>query len=102
MGERSEMYYLPKGSPPPVELGAEWRMADRAVEEIAKPDGARPFFGFVSFMGPHPPLAPPIPFNRMYNPDAMPELVLGSVEEDHLDEEIPYMRHGIWADRIHP
>jgi len=102
MGERSEMYYLPQRSPLPAELGAEWWMADRAVEEIAKSGDARPFFGFVSFMGPHPPLAPPIPFNRMYNPDGMPEPVLGSIEEDHLDEEIPFMRHAIWADAINP
>jgi arylsulfatase len=102
MGERSEMYYLPQRSPLPAELGAEWWAADRVVEEISKSDDSRPFFGFVSFMGPHPPLAPPIPFNRMYNPDRMPELVLGSVEEDHLDEEIPYMRYAVWADAINP
>ena len=102
MGERSEMYYLPQRSPLPAELGAEWWVADRAVEEIAKSNDSRPFFGFVSFMGPHPPLAPPIPFNRMYDPDRMPELVLGNVEEDHLDEEIPYMQYAVWADAINP
>jgi arylsulfatase len=102
MGERSEMYYLPQRSPLSAELGAEWWVADRAVEEIAKSDDSRPFFGFVSFIGPHPPLAPPIPFNRMYNPEGMPELVLGTVEEDHLDEEIPYMRYAVWADAINP
>ena len=32
----------------------------------------------------------------------MPEPVLGSIEEDHLDEEIPFMRHAIWADAISP
>jgi len=101
MGERSEMYYLPQRSPLPAELGAEWWLTDRAIEEITKSD-SRPFFGFVSFVGPHPPLAPPIPFNRMYNPDRMPELVLGKIEEDHLDEEIPYMRYAIWADAINP
>jgi len=101
MGERSEMYYLPQRSPLPAELGAEWWVADRAMEEITKSD-SRPFFGFVSFMGPHPPLAPPIPFNRIYNPDRMPELVLGKIEDDHLDEEIPYMRYAIWADAINP
>jgi arylsulfatase len=102
LGERSEMFYLPQRSPLPAELGAEWWLADRASEEIANSDDSRPFFGFVSFMGPHPPLAPPIPFNRMYNPDRMPELVLGNVENDHLDEEIPYMRYAIWADTINP
>jgi choline-sulfatase len=102
MGERSEMYYLPQRSPLPAELGGEWWMADRAIEEIAKSGHSRPFFGFISFVGPHPPLAPPIPFNRMYNPDRMPEVVLGSIQEDHLDEEIPFMRHAIWADAINP
>jgi choline-sulfatase len=101
MGERSEMYYLPQRSPLPAQLGAEWWVADRAVEEITKSD-SRPFFGFISFMGPHPPLAPPIPFNRIYNPDRMPDLVLGNVEEDHLDEEIPYMQYAVSADAINP
>jgi len=30
----------------------------------------------------------------------MAELVLGKVEEDQLDEEIPYMRYAVWADAI--
>src|SRR5438270_874985 len=76
--------------------------ATTRVFSNAKSDDSRPFFGFVSFMGPHPPLAPPIPFNRMYDPDRMPELVLGNIEEDHLDEEIPYMRYAVWADAINP
>ena len=102
MGERTEMYYIPQRSPFPPELGVEWWAADRAVQGITSSDDPRPFFGFVSFVGPHPPLAPPIPFNRMYNPDRMPDLVYGSVEEDHLDEEIPFMRYAIWADAINP
>jgi len=101
-GERSEMYYLPQRSPLPAELGVEWWAADRAVHEIVNSDEARPFFGFVSFFGPHPPLAPPIPFNRMYDPQRMPDLVLGKIEEDYLDEEIPYMRYAVWADAINP
>ena len=102
IGERTEMYYLPQRSPLPSELGAEWWTADRAVEEIAKSGDQRPFFGFISFVGPHPPIAPPIPFNRMYDPDRIPDLVLGSEEGDHLDEEIPVMRYAIWADAINP
>src|SRR5881398_1902347 len=38
----------------------------------------------------------------MYDPDRLPDIVLGSVEEDHLDEEIPFMRYAIWADAINP
>jgi arylsulfatase len=101
-GERTEMYYLPQRSPLPAELGVEWWVASCAVQEITKSDKSRPFFGFVSFVGPHPPLAPPIPFNRMYDPDRMPDLILASVEEDHLDEEIPFMRYAVWADAINP
>jgi choline-sulfatase len=36
----------------------------------------------------------------MYNPDGMPDPIRGTLEEDHMDEEIPYMRHAIWADAI--
>ena len=102
MGERTEMYYMPQRSPLPPELGVEWWSADRAIEQIAREDDDRPFFGFVSFVGPHPPLAPPIPFNRMYDPDFLPDPIAGSVEHDHFDEEIAYMRYAIWADAISP
>jgi arylsulfatase len=100
MGERSEMYYIPQRSPLPAELGVEWWAASRSVEQIVKTDDRRPFFGFVSFVGPHPPLAPPIPFNRMYNPDRMPDPILGDPEEDYQDEEIPHMRYAVWADAV--
>ncbi len=100
MGERTEMYYLPQRSPLPAHLGVEAWAADRAVEEIGRRGDDRPFFGFVSFVGPHPPLAPPIPFNRMYHPDRLSDPICGSIESDHLDEEIPFMRYAIWADAI--
>jgi arylsulfatase len=100
MGERTEMYYIPQRSPLPAELGVESWATDRAVEQIARGDDDRPYFGFISFVGPHPPLAPPIPFNRMYDPDRMPDPVLGKIEQDHLDEEIPFMQYAIWADAI--
>lgn len=102
MGERSEMYYIPQRSPLPAELGVESWAADRAVEQLARRDDDRSYFGFISFVGPHPPLAPPVPFNRMYDPDRMPDPVLGEIEEDYMDEEIPFMRYAIWADAINP
>src|SRR5438874_3323319 len=102
MGERTEMFYLPQRSPLPANLGGEWWTADRAGEEIARSDDSRPFFGFISFIGPHPPFAPPIPFNRMYDPERMPGPVLGEIDEDHLDEEIPFMQYAVWADAINP
>jgi choline-sulfatase len=99
MGERTEMYYMPQISPQPAALTVEAWAADRAVELIAADDG-RPYFGFVSFIGPHPPLAPPIPFNRMYDPDRMPDPVRGDPETDHMDEQIPWMNYMIWAEAI--
>ena len=99
MGERTEMYYMPQMSPLPAGLGVEAWAADRAVEQIRTND-ARPFFGFVSFIGPHPPFAPPQPFNRMYDPDRMPNPVRGDVAVDHMDEQITWMNHAIWAEDI--
>ena len=99
MGERTEMYYMPQMSPTPAHVGVERWAADRAVENIESEDG-RPYFGFVSFIGPHPPFAPPIPFNRMYDPDRMPSAIRGNLETDHMDEQIPRMNELIWADDI--
>lgn len=99
MGERTEMYYMPQMSPTPAHCGVESWAADRAVEQVLNAD-SRPYFGFVSFVGPHPPFAPPIPFNRMYDPDRMPNPVRGGLEIDHMDEQIPWMNYIIWAEDI--
>jgi len=99
MGERTEMYYQPQMSPLPADLTVEAWAADRAVEQLTIKD-QRPFFGMVSFIGPHPPFAPPIPFNRMYDPDDMPNPIKGDLNIDHMDEQIPWMNHAVWADNI--
>jgi len=100
-GERTDMYYMPQVSPFPAELTVEGYAARRAAELIAEnEDDTRPYFGFVSFIGPHPPLAPPVPYNRMYNPDNMPNPIRGDLECDHMDEQIPWMNHLIWADGL--
>jgi choline-sulfatase len=99
MGERTEMYYMPQVSPLPAALTVEAWAAERAVEQLRVND-ARPYFGFVSFIGPHPPFAPPVPFNRMYDPDRMPDPVRGNREIDLMDEQVRWMNHAIWADDI--
>jgi len=99
MGERSEMYYMPQMSAMPAECTVERWAADSAIEQINKKD-KRPYFGFVSFVGPHPPFAPPIPYNRMYDPDRMPNPVKSDIETDHMDEQITWMNHVIWAEGI--
>lgn len=99
MGERTDMYYMPQMSPLPADLNVEAWAAGLAVEQIQQED-ERPYFGMVSLIGPHPPCAPPIPFNRMYDPDRMPDPVCGDLGTDHMDEQIPWMNRVIWADDI--
>ncbi|MHC4122664.1 MAG: sulfatase family protein [Planctomycetota bacterium] len=99
MGERTEMYYMPQMSPLPAEFTVESWAADRAIELINKSND-KPYFGFVSFFGPHPPCAPPIPFNRMYDPDRMPEPIQTDKKNDHMDEHITWMNYAIWADEL--
>ena len=101
MGERTDMYYMPQASPLPAEATVESWATDRALELIADGD-ARPWFGFVSYVGPHPPFAPPLPFNRMYDPDRMPPPVGRDRATDHLDQQIPWMNHAVYADDVDP
>ena len=70
--------------------------ADRAIEHIRCVDG-RPFFGFLSFIGPHPPLAP-LYLSIGLELDRMPNPVRGELEIDHMDEQIPWMNYSIWAE----
>ncbi len=102
MGERTEMYYMPQMSPMPASCTVESWAADRAIEQIQAQQDGRPYFGFVSFIGPHPPFAPPLPFNRMYDPDRMPTPICGALDTDHMDEQIPWMNWIIWAEDIPP
>ena len=99
MGERTEMYYMPQMSPMPAAVTVEGWAASQAVEQLGVND-KRPYFGFVSFIGPHPPFTPPIPFNRLYDPDRMKNPVRGKREVDHMDEQIPYMNYAIWAEDV--
>jgi choline-sulfatase len=41
-----------------------------------------------------------VPYNRLYDPDRMPNPVVGDRANDHMDEQIPYMNRLIWADEI--
>jgi choline-sulfatase len=100
-GERTDMYYVPQLRPVPAALTSEAWLAGRAVEEIARSD-PRPYFGFVSFVTPHPPIAPPIPFNRQFNPDDMPDPLPGAPDIDGADDYLAWMNHLVWAEAISP
>lgn len=98
-GERTNMYFVPQMSPMPAEYTVERFTADQAIEQLKKED-ERPYFGFVSFVGPHPPCAPPIPYNRMYDPDGMSNPIRGNSYTDRMDEQIQWMNYLIYADEI--
>ncbi len=98
-GERSDMYYMPQLRPMAAELTGEAWVTGRAIDEI-NADDERPFFGFVSFVPPHPPIAPPVPFNRMFDPDQMPSPRLGDPEVDGADDYLGWMNYAVWAEDI--
>ena len=100
-GERTDMYYQPQTSPLPADLTVEAWAADQAIKMMNVHDD-RPWFGFVSFIGPHPPFAPPVPYNRMYDPDAMPLPVSGDPKTDHMDERIPWNNYYVYAEDVSP
>jgi arylsulfatase len=98
-GERTDMYYTPQTRAQPTHATAESWVTDRTIEELGSDDD-RPFFGFVSFVQPHPPIAPPIPYNRMFNPDDMPNPVKASADIDQADPYPLWMNYLIWADDV--
>jgi arylsulfatase len=100
-GERTDMYYGAQSRPQPAELCGEAWLAQRASEEIGRVD-PRPYFGFVSFVQPHPPIAPPIPYNRLFNPDDMRAPAVGDPEVDAADDYLGWMNHAVWAEDVSP
>ena len=65
-GQRSEMYYIPQVSQLPAEVHPTQWIGDRSVDFLRDCDASRPFFLVSSFIHPHPPFAPPAPWNKMY------------------------------------
>jgi arylsulfatase len=81
MGPRGEMYYIPQVSQVPARLHATQWVGDRSeafireharTREDAREGGDRPFFLFSSYIHPHPPFAPPTPWNKLYRGPLMP------------------------------
>ena len=72
-GVRGEMYYIPQVSQLPAELHTTAWTADRAAHFLRAHDQRRPFFLWVSFIKPHPPFDPPVPWNRLYRTIDMPK-----------------------------
>jgi arylsulfatase len=98
MGERTEMYYMPQMSRcrrmPQLRGGPPRARSSRLAKVAASlTSGSSPSSGRIR------PTLPPIPFNRLYDPDRLPNPIRGELEVDHMDEQIPWMNHAIWAER---
>lgn len=78
-GMRSEMYYVPQISQLPAEYHPTNWVGDNSVAFIKNCSVDRPFFLMASFIHPHPPFAPPAPWNKMYR----------TVSEDPYMPEVP-------------
>ena len=68
-GQRSEMYYIPQNSPLPQKHHPSQWVGDRSVDFLLNYNEDRPFFLMSSFIHPHPPFAPPIPWGKLYRSD---------------------------------
>ncbi len=71
-GVRSELYYIPQVSQLPAQLHTTSWTADRTLDFLRQRDRSRPFFVWTSFIKPHPPFDPPVPWNKLYRDWEMP------------------------------
>ena len=70
-GMRSEMYYVPQISQLPQQDHPTQWIGDQSVEFIRNCDSNRPVFLMSSFIHPHPPFAPPAPWQKLYRKDPL-------------------------------
>ncbi|MFC1715106.1 sulfatase [Candidatus Poribacteria bacterium] len=71
-GTRSELYYIPQTSQLPAEHHTTHWTADRTIQFLRDRDRSRPFFVMPSFIKPHPPFDPSVPWNKLYRAHEMP------------------------------
>lgn len=70
-GVRGPMYYMPQPSRLPAELHPTNWIGDRTVKFLTENTDS-PWYLFASFIHPHPPFAPPVPWHKLYDPVQMP------------------------------
>lgn len=78
-GARHEMYYIPQVSPLPEALHTTAWTGNKTVQYLheraalaGSDTGAAPFFCWTSFIKPHPPFDPPVPWHTLYRPTDLP------------------------------
>ncbi len=82
-GIRGEMYYVPQPSVlPPHEHPTHW-VGDRTVDFIKNSQTSdETWYLYGSFIHPHPPFAPPVPWHKLYR---APDMPLPRIPEDIAD-----------------
>ena len=72
-GIRGEMYYLPQPSLlPETEHPSHW-IGDRSIDFLkSQEEKDQPWYLYSSFIHPHPPFAPPVPWHKLYRGPDMP------------------------------
>lgn len=89
-GMRSELYYVPQVSQLPARLHHTAWTADQGIAFLRRRDRNRPFFLKTSFIKPHPPFDPPVPWNTLYR---MVDMPLPHRPESSRDLQTWHMRH---------
>ena len=68
-----EMYYVPRPSHLKKEEHLSHWVADHSIDYIKeKASSDNPWYMFSSFIDPHPPFTPPVPWHQLYDPILMP------------------------------
>ena len=94
-GKRSEDYYVPQVSELPKEVHTTAWTGSTTIDVINK-NKNRPFFIFSSFIKPHPPFDPCIPYNDLYDIDSMPS----PIEVDEIIDDMILVQNGYKVDGI--
>jgi len=84
-------------SPLPEELHNNTWVATRAIDLLRRRDRTRPFFLFMSFHRPHPPIDPPQAFYDMYKDRDIPETPVGDWAARH---DVPVNHLDCWQGRL--
>ena len=67
--------------PGPVPTTKSYRLTTQAMKWLYYHDDPRPFFLRVSYDDPHPPVVPPPPFDKMYDPADVPQDLIDRAKE---------------------
>ena len=84
-------------SPLPEELHNNTWVATRSIEFLRRRDRTRPFYLFMSFHRPHPPIDPPQAFYDIYRDRELPPVPVGDWAARH---EVPVSHLDCWQGRL--